>query len=83
MPKIKWYVITGAPCSGKSTLLNELALKGFHIVPEAARVVIDRHNTKGISAQELRKDEGEFQKQLTKIKLEIEEKTPKNRTVFF
>ena len=29
-----WHVITGAPCSGKTTLIDQLADKGFHTVPE-------------------------------------------------
>jgi len=80
---LQWYVITGGPSSGKTTLLNELALSGFHVVPEAARVLIDRYNTQGISTQELRKDEGKFQKKALRIKLETEKKTPKDRVVFF
>jgi len=30
-----WHVITGAPCSGKSTLIDQLADREFQTVPEA------------------------------------------------
>ncbi len=36
------YALTGAPCCGKTTLLNALGEKGFQTVPEAARIVIER-----------------------------------------
>ena len=35
-----WHVITGAPCSGKSTLIDQLANHGFQTVPESARLYI-------------------------------------------
>ncbi|HLD12724.1 MAG TPA: AAA family ATPase [Candidatus Nanoarchaeia archaeon] len=35
-------VITGGPCTGKTTLLGKLQEKGFHIVPEAPRFVIEQ-----------------------------------------
>ena len=31
------HVITGAPCSGKTTLIDQLAGNGFQTVPEVAR----------------------------------------------
>ena len=34
------YVITGAPCTGKSTLLKFLQSKNFNTFPEAARKII-------------------------------------------
>ena len=32
-----WHVITGAVCSGKTTLIDLLADKGFQTVPEIGR----------------------------------------------
>lgn len=34
------YVITGGPCTGKTTTLNGLSSKGFNVVEESARLVI-------------------------------------------
>lgn len=38
--KTNWNVITGAPCSGKSTLIKELSQLGFKTSSETAREVI-------------------------------------------
>jgi putative protein kinase ArgK-like GTPase of G3E family len=38
----KWHVITGAPCSGKTTLIDQLADKGFRTVTETARQYFER-----------------------------------------
>ena len=37
-----WHVITGASCSGKTTLIDQLADKGFQTVPEVARQYFER-----------------------------------------
>ena len=38
----KRIIISGGPCSGKTTLINALAEKGHAISPEKARIVIKR-----------------------------------------
>ncbi|MBL7206796.1 MAG: ATP-binding protein [Candidatus Aenigmarchaeota archaeon] len=43
MPKI---VITGGPCTGKTTLLNDLGKLGFNTVHEASRKIIDEEQKK-------------------------------------
>ncbi len=47
------YVITGGPCSGKSTLIEALAARGYPTIPEAARAVIKEHVGKGMTVEEL------------------------------
>ena len=44
-----WHVITGAPCCGKTTLIDQLANQGFQTVPEGARRYIERD---GLGANE-------------------------------
>lgn len=78
-----WYVITGGPSSGKTTLLERLHDLGYNTVPEAARVLIDEYEAKGIPAKDLRKDERLFQQRVLQMKLKIEEETPRDRVVFF
>jgi len=78
-----WYVITGGPSSGKTTILKELAKLGYLIYPEAARVFIDREMAKGKSLEEIRGNEAEFQEKVFKIKVEIEKSAPKDEIVFF
>ncbi len=78
-----WYVITGGPSSGKTTVLNELAKLGYLIYPEAARVFIDREMAKGKSLREIRGNEADFQKRVLKIKIRVEKEAPKDKIVFF
>ena len=46
----KFIVITGGPGSGKSTLIDELALAGFAVAPESGRQVIKEQVAAGGSA---------------------------------
>ena len=78
-----WYVVTGGPGSGAGKVIQELAIRGYQTVPEAARVLIDRYEIRGVSSRELRRDEAAFQQRVFRMKLEIEEGIPKDRTVFF
>lgn len=78
----KWYVITGAPCSGKTTVTRNLIERGFDVVPEVARTYIDDSIAKGISVDELRSDELKFQNEVLDQKIELEETLPKTLTFF-
>ena len=80
---LPWYVITGPPSSGKTTLINELSKLGYLTYPEAARVIIDREMAKGKSIEEIRKNEAEFQKKVFRMNVEIERAAPKDKIVFF
>lgn len=43
----KKYVLTGGPFSGKTTVLDILKAKGYPVVPETARMVIEEEQAKG------------------------------------
>lgn len=81
--KPKWYVITGSPSSGKTTIIDSLAKMGYQTVPEAARVLIDEETKKGKTLEEIRKNEIEFQKRVLKIKIETEKRLDKGKIAFF
>jgi predicted ATPase len=51
-----WHVITGGPSSGKSTLIDQLAAKGFRTVAEIARQFIESEVAKGRTVKEIRAD---------------------------
>ena len=51
-----WHVITGAPCSGKTTLIDLLAEKGFQTVPEVGRQYVAGELAKGRTGDEIRED---------------------------
>jgi predicted ATPase len=59
-----WHVITGAPCSGKTTLLDMLADMGFKTVHEAGRTYVVGELAKGLSLEVIRKDQAEFTRQI-------------------
>ena len=79
----EWYVITGGPCSGKTTIINELSKLGFFTVPEAAREILEREKVDGKRVEEIRKNELEFQIRVLWAKIRNEMEAPRDRIVFF
>ena len=77
-----WCVVTGAPCSGKTTVLQDLEKRGFRFIPEVARVYIEEQLAKGKMLQEIRANEGQFQMSLIQTKIRIENGLPTNEVVF-
>ena len=41
------YVLTGGPCAGKTTVLNILMGRGYAVLTETARVIIEKEVAKG------------------------------------
>lgn len=81
--KNNWYVITGTPCSGKTTLLRFLKEKGYKTVDEAARTYIDQGLKKGKSIEQIRGNELFFQEKVLELKIKIEQNLPKDEIIFF
>ena len=52
----RWHVITGAPCSGKSTLIGQLAGRGSHTAAEAGRQYFERELATGRRIEEIRRE---------------------------
>lgn len=77
-----WYVITGAPSSGKTTTLQALEKKGYKVFYEWARIYIDGEMKKGRTLKEIRKNELEFQRKILELKLKFEKKLPKRDLIF-
>jgi len=48
-----WHVITGTVSSGKSTLIDQLADRGFQTVPETGRLCFERKMAKGRTIDEI------------------------------
>ena len=70
-----WVVITGSACTGKTTLINMLADKGFPIIQETARLYIDQEIAKGQSIEHIIKN---AQTQLAIIKMQIQAENEEN-----
>jgi predicted ATPase len=67
-----WHVITGAPSCGKTTLIDQLADRGFQTVPETARLYIEREMDEGRTAHPIRTDAVALQRKIKDIQLRIE-----------
>lgn len=78
-----WYVITGGPSTGKTTLLGTLQDMGHEVIPEAARTVIDEGLAKGLSIEQIRADEKHFQHSVLDRKILIEARHDKSVLTFF
>ena len=78
-----WYVITGAPCSGKSTILDLLGKKGYKTIPEAARVYIDEQIQIGKTIEEIRSNEMDFQEKVFDMKINTEKNLLPDEPIFF
>lgn len=67
-----WHVITGAPCSGKSTLIELLAAREFQTVPESGRKCIEQQIAGGRTIDEIRDDMSAIQVAVFEMQLKIE-----------
>ena len=72
--KTNWYVITGGPGSGKTTVVNHLNMLGYHTTIEHARHFIDTQMITGKSVEEIRKNQVHFQKGILDMQI-IQEKS--------
>ncbi len=77
-----WYVITGAPCSGKTSVILELAGLGHRVVHEAARAYIDAELKKGKRLQELKADPLVFERRILYRKIDTESALPGDEIIF-
>lgn len=78
-----WYVVTGGPSVGKTALLNELEKREYKTFPEIARMVIDEGIIKGLTVEQIRRDEKSFQMEVLKRKKDLENQHDKNLLTFF
>ena len=77
-----WYVITGAPCSGKTTVVNILNAKGYKTTIEHARHYLDTQRSFGKSIEETRSHQMEFQSGILDMQIEQEEALSPDDVVF-
>ncbi len=77
-----WYVITGGPCSGKTTTLGVIEKMGYRVEYETARFWIEQELKQGKTLEEMRKDEYLFQKKILELKIENEKNFSKDKLIF-
>lgn len=67
-----WHVITGAPSSSKTTLINLMTDKGIPTVPEAARKYIERGVAEARTIDEMQENLASFERDLIDYHLRFE-----------
>jgi predicted ATPase len=78
-----YNVVTGGPSAGKSSVLRELAVRGYRTMPEAAQLVTDREISKGNDIDALYGTEALEQK-IESVDVEIAKQARKaDEPVFF
>jgi predicted ATPase len=77
-----WHVITGASCSGKTTLINKLADRGFKVVPEVAREYMESELGKGRTINEIRQERAALTCQLYDLVVKCESGLRAEEVVF-
>lgn len=77
-----WHVITGAPSCGKTTLIDLLASRGFHIVPETARQFLESEKSRGRTIDEIHEHGASLQSRLLELQLGVEAGLPAGKHLF-
>jgi predicted ATPase len=83
MIQTNWHVITGAPSSGKTTLINLLAEAHFTIAPEVAREYIEHLLAEHHTLADIRRDTKQLQRKILAMALKRERRLDKNQLIFF
>ncbi len=83
MRKTQWIVITGAPCSGKTSVISLLENRGYRVVHETARAYIDELLKSGKNLHAIKSDPLSFERTILYRKLAIESKLCEDETIFF
>lgn len=79
---VKWCVLTGAPCSGKSAVIQALAERGFPVLHEVARAYIDRELALGRTLRQIKADTLAFERHILLEKLRLENDLPPHQLTF-
>ncbi len=77
-----WCVFTGAPSSGKSTVIKTLnKRRGYHVIPEVARKFIKDQRILGQTIEDLRANDIQFQEQLLQMNFYLEDQLPADKLI--
>lgn len=80
--KTNWHVITGGPGTGKTTVINLLAKRGYKTTIEHARHYIDSMKEEGETVEEIRANKRKFQLGVLAMQIEEEAVLSPDDTVF-
>lgn len=76
-----WYVLTGGPCAGKTTTLNEIARRGHPILAEGARLEIEEGLARGETLDQIRS--GDWLQRVVRRQFGMEQAVSRDETFFF
>ena len=77
-----WYVITGGPSTGKTTVINLLSERGYKTTIEHARHYIDTMKNEGNTVEEIRANKRKFQLGVLDMQIEQEAELSRSDIVF-
>ena len=77
-----WYVITGGPSSGKSTVIRLLKDLGYTTTHEVARHYIDLQRVNGRSVDEVRANQRQFQHKILNLQIDLERRLDPQEMIF-
>jgi len=77
-----WHVLTGAPCAGKTTLIEMLAGRGYRVVHEVARAYIDGQLSQGRTLAQIKADPAAFERTILLEKVRGEKALPPEELIF-
>lgn len=77
-----WYVITGGPSSGKSTVIKILKDLGYKTTHEVARHFIDLQRINGRSTDEIRSNQRQFQHKVLNLQIDLERRLDPQELIF-
>lgn len=80
--KTNWYVITGGPSTGKTTVINLLHKRGYQTTIEHARHYIDTQKNNGKTVEEIRENKRKFQLGVLDMQIEQEKSLSPKDIVF-
>src|ERR1041384_2119507 len=80
--KTNWYVITGGPCSGKTTIVNLLKARGYKTTIEDARHYIDTQRLDGKTVEEIKRNQTAFQSVVLNMQIKQEQELSPGEIVF-
>ncbi|OGO85807.1 MAG: hypothetical protein A2Y22_02660 [Clostridiales bacterium GWD2_32_59] len=78
-----WFVLTGGPKVGKTTIINYLRYLGFNVYPEIARLYMDSEISKGRELKEVLNSGDEMENEILKLKIEMEKRVDKSQICIF
>jgi len=78
----KWHVLTGAPCSGKTTLINLLADRGFRTIPQIGRVYVEGEMAKGRTTDEILENADVNQRCIVEMQMRFERRLRVDEVAF-